>query len=504
MKIKRLILSLLACAALVTACEEQEEDSLIPSIEITASEMNIGEPGDVQTVSITSNRHWEVTTDANWIAVEPESGEASSAPVSVTVTILENTGYDRTAAVKFNAGNDGKYFDYKTLTVTQTGPKGAPSGDDGTQGTVDDPYSVGKAIYILNNGTYTSDKVYVKGIISRIDEVDTGFGNATYFISDDGGNTIQLEVYRGNYLGGAKITSADQIKVGDEVIVYGVLTIYKGTLEFTQGSEIYSLNGEGGETPGDYAYSIDFTQSQKGWTIKDINKPDGVEFIWAPDTKYGYKATGFVNQVRYKTESYIVSPALVIEEGEPGIAYSAAANFFNGKVDQLCGVLVREVTPDGAGEWVRLEGAGFTENGWNFSDQTASLADYAGKTVQVAFRYTSDGTDTGTGTLEVKNFKANATVDESLTPDDPEPEPEPATYSYNINFTSSQEGWRVRNVGQTSPDLEVWKVNPQYGYVAQAYIDGERYMTDSYLISPALVIEGDNPGIAYSAAANFF
>ena len=95
-------------------------------------------------------------------------------------------------------------------------------------------------------------KIYTKGIISKIDEIDTGsFGNATYFISNDGTTTDQLEVYRGYGLGGARFKSADDIKVGDEVIVYGQVVYYNNkTMEFTQGSELYSLNGEIAEGGG--------------------------------------------------------------------------------------------------------------------------------------------------------------------------------------------------------------------------------------------------------------
>lgn len=140
--------------------------------------------------------------------------------------------------------------------------------DNPEGGTAENPYTVAEAQSIIANGSYTNDKVYVKGIISQIDEVAPDFGNATYFISDDGSTNGQLEVFRGYYLGGEKFTSADQIKVGDEVIVYGALTLYVNdygeTPEISTGSQIYSLNGttsevgggeqgggEGGETGGD-------------------------------------------------------------------------------------------------------------------------------------------------------------------------------------------------------------------------------------------------------------
>ena len=126
--------------------------------------------------------------------------------------------------------------------------------DNPEGGTAEDPYTVAEAQSIIANGSYTNDKVYVKGIISQIDEVAPDFGNATYHISDDGSTNGQLEVYRGYYLGGEKFTSADQIKVGDEVIVYGALTLYVNqygeTPEISTGSQIYSLNGTTSEVGG--------------------------------------------------------------------------------------------------------------------------------------------------------------------------------------------------------------------------------------------------------------
>lgn len=111
-------------------------------------------------------------------------------------------------------------------------------------GTKDDPYDVPSTIKLIAAGP-PSTKIYTKGIVSKIDEIDTGnYGNAIYYISNDGTTTDQLEVYHGYGLGGAKFKSTNDLKVGDEVIVYGQVIYYNGkTMEFTQGSEIYSLNG---------------------------------------------------------------------------------------------------------------------------------------------------------------------------------------------------------------------------------------------------------------------
>ena len=106
-------------------------------------------------------------------------------------------------------------------------------------------YTVARALELITAGEGLDDKVYVKGTISSIQEVSAEFGNATYFLSDDGTTTSpQLEVYRGRSLNGERFTSEDEIKVGDVVIVYGKLINYNGTTpEFSSGSSIYSING---------------------------------------------------------------------------------------------------------------------------------------------------------------------------------------------------------------------------------------------------------------------
>lgn len=111
-------------------------------------------------------------------------------------------------------------------------------------------FTVAQANARIEAATELEKYVYVKGFISQIDEVSTSYGNATYYISDDKTTTNQLEVYRGYSLGGAKFAAEDEIKVGDEVIVYGKLVDFKGTKEFSTGSKIYSLNGKVAESTG--------------------------------------------------------------------------------------------------------------------------------------------------------------------------------------------------------------------------------------------------------------
>lgn len=131
-----------------------------------------------------------------------------------------------------------------TVTVAYTF---VSAGDLTGDGTVNNPYTVADVLALYATNTYTSDKVYVKGKISEIKSLDVSkYDRAQYYISDDGTTTNQFYIYNGYYLNGEKFTANDQIKVGDEVVVYGQLTIFGTTQEMAANNYIFSLNGQGG------------------------------------------------------------------------------------------------------------------------------------------------------------------------------------------------------------------------------------------------------------------
>lgn len=109
-------------------------------------------------------------------------------------------------------------------------------------------YSVAKALELIKAGEGLKTEVYVKGFITAIEGVSTQYGDANYRIGDAKVDENTLTVFRGYYLDGEKFTNEDQIKVGDEVVVYGQLIEYKkdDTVipELAQGNILYSLNGQ--------------------------------------------------------------------------------------------------------------------------------------------------------------------------------------------------------------------------------------------------------------------
>ena len=130
-------------------------------------------------------------------------------------------------------------------------------------GTQEDPYNVAAARAAVKGLTWTSNDtyektatVYVKGKISRIADNGTygqsgTFGNASFYINDDGADGAELYCYRILYLGNKKYTSGTDIKVGDDVVVCGELMNYRNNTPETVANSayLYSLNGGGGDTP---------------------------------------------------------------------------------------------------------------------------------------------------------------------------------------------------------------------------------------------------------------
>jgi len=109
-------------------------------------------------------------------------------------------------------------------------------------GTEANPYTVADVIALNTANALPKDQVFVKGIITKIDEVSTEFKNATYNISDNSQATNQLKIYRGKNLNKTDFTAAADLSTGWTVTVMGVLTLYNNsTLEMNQGNYITSI-----------------------------------------------------------------------------------------------------------------------------------------------------------------------------------------------------------------------------------------------------------------------
>ena len=198
-------------------------------------------------------------------------------------------------------------------------------------GTAADPYNVTAALDFINNlpaDEQTTENIYVKGIVVSItEEFSTQYGNATYYISDDGTNKNQFYVYRSLYLGNKKFASGDtQLQEGDEVVICGKVVNYKGTTPETvlNQSYLYSLNGNGGngETPQPSG------EAKGSGTLSDPYNPAGViayinslgSDVESPNDVYVKGKIGSVTE-EYST-NYGNATFTIVEEGAESTAFT--------------------------------------------------------------------------------------------------------------------------------------------------------------------------------------
>lgn len=193
-----------------------------------------------RTVTIGSaENQFPTLANANKLNVKYSSSDEKVATINEKGEVTLVAAGETNITAEF-AGND----EYEAQSVTYALTVKAASTVDITN-TPETAYTVAKALELIEAGEGLDAKVYVKGIISSIKSVDTvEWGNATYNISDNGKEENVLVIFRGYYLGPKdnKFTSADQIKVGDKVVVYGKLVNYNGTKEMNSGNYIYSQN----------------------------------------------------------------------------------------------------------------------------------------------------------------------------------------------------------------------------------------------------------------------
>ena len=128
---------------------------------------------------------------------------------------------------------------YSVVSETYTVRVIDPNANDGS---LEHPYTVSEALAAIDAGKGVTG-VYAKGVVSEIvTPFNAQYGNISYNISADGSTTSdQLLAYRGLGLKGATFTSADDISVGDKVVIYGNLTKYNTTYEFAQDNYLASI-----------------------------------------------------------------------------------------------------------------------------------------------------------------------------------------------------------------------------------------------------------------------
>lgn len=185
-----------------------------------------------------------VSIALSYDAVDVYQGLELPKPI-VTATYSEGQPEDVTAQAEFT-GYDASTTGEQEITVSYT--FGGTTKTATYTVTVNPIFNVELAASVARNliinvvgNTESTDDMIIRGKVSYINNASS---NAqTYWISDDGTRTNEVEIFKGKYLSGADFTSANQLRVGDEVVVIGKVIYYNNsTPEFANGkSEVQSL-----------------------------------------------------------------------------------------------------------------------------------------------------------------------------------------------------------------------------------------------------------------------
>lgn len=107
-------------------------------------------------------------------------------------------------------------------------------------GSLERPYTAAEAIAVIDSGTSLTGK-HVKGIVKAAPKFNSQYNSLTYDI-ESGEKT--LNIYSGKDLGNVGFVGAEDLKAGDEVVVYGDLKKYNKTYELDKNNYLISINGE--------------------------------------------------------------------------------------------------------------------------------------------------------------------------------------------------------------------------------------------------------------------
>ena len=128
MKIKHLLIGMLAIAGAVACKPDQPVEE--PVLEVNKTNVAIAATAGEGAFEVTANNAWTAAADADWVSLDPASGNGGDKAVKVKVTAEDNTAAElRTATVTVKAGTLTK-----TLKVTQAA---AATGED--PGTGEEP-----------------------------------------------------------------------------------------------------------------------------------------------------------------------------------------------------------------------------------------------------------------------------------------------------------------------------------------------------------------------------
>ncbi len=195
-----------------------------------------------------------------------------------------------------------------------TKPETPGNTDPNQKGSESNPYTVTEAIALIKTGTAPSTAVCVKGKITAVTFFNAIYSSLSYNIADEGSSDV-IEVYSGKGKDGANFSSKDDLKVGQTVVVKGIVKAFTkndGTIvnEIDKNSTIISIENAGTTTP-------DTPATGKGSLSDPYNVAEAIAAIKAgtAPTAQVY-LTGIISDVAFYNDQYKSITYYISDDGK--------------------------------------------------------------------------------------------------------------------------------------------------------------------------------------------
>lgn len=293
-------------------------------------------------------------------------------------------------------------------------------------GTLENPLSVSDLISQGTpaeavTGTYVKgyivgfipDKTWSEGIFGAENASNTNLILADSSSEDDLTYCIPVQLPSGNIRTALNLKEHPQ-NLGHEVILCGTHTKYFGQngLKELTSYQWVGTPPEGGSTGGDTPTPSDALwsglledASTCDWTFDNVSMGEGLDYVWSwkeYSGKHYLNASSYKDGASLEALAYAVSPVIDLSSAtKPVLTFDHAAKFQT-NLTADCKFCVRL---DGATDWTEVKIPTWpTAGAWTFvSSGDIDLSAYAGKKIQIAFKYV--GTTSAADTWEIKNVK---------------------------------------------------------------------------------------------------
>lgn len=295
-----------------------------------------------------------------------------------------------------------------------------PTGGDGTEAS---PYAVGSIIAMAPSSTTEAVKedVWAEGYLVGYYKdyaahfTAEGAQAANILLAATATASTKEECICIQLVNGSDVRKALNLidnpgNLGKKVSVRGDVMKYN-SLPGIKNTDAYKIDGQGGgDQPDTPTGDAIFEETFEGGTLGNFTatvETSGSWTGWRANTRTPLCAiaNSYVNSANEAATAWLISPEISLNGvSNATLSFEHAFGFyFPTSQDAFCTVYVREK----GGSWNQLTLTNFpakgTGNWTSFAANTFSLSAYAGKTIEVGFKYMNDGKQSVA--WEIKNFK---------------------------------------------------------------------------------------------------